>query len=118
MEIYKDFTFESAHSLPHVSEGHKCKRVHGHSFGVRIYVEKDLDKKMGWVMDYAEIKEKFKPIYERIDHHYLNEIAGLENPTSENIAIWIWQELKPSLPELCKLEIRETCTSGCIYTGK
>ena len=117
MEIYKEFHFEAAHRLPNVPAGHKCARLHGHSFHVRLVVIGDAPEPAGWVMDFAELKLKFKPLYEQLDHHYLNDIPGLENPTSENIAKWIWRQLKPALPQLSKIEIRETCTSGCIYCG-
>ena len=117
MEIYKDFSFESAHLLPNVPVGHKCGRLHGHSFYARIVVEGEVVQRTGWVMDFADIKSVFNPILDRLDHFYLNEIDGLENPTSENIAKWIWNELKPSLPQLSRIEIKETCTSGCIYRG-
>ena len=117
MDIYKEFTFEAAHLLPHVPEGHKCRRLHGHSFNAVIYVSGPVDATCGWVMDFAQIKSAFNPIYTTLDHHYLNDIEGLENPTSENLAIWIWQKLKPNLPELSKVIIRETCNSGCIYRG-
>ena len=117
MEIYKDFTFEAAHHLPNVPEGHKCARLHGHSFAVRIYVCDAVDPYTGWVMDFGEIKRLFKPVYNQLDHYYLNDIAGLENPTSENLCRWIWQQLKPTLPILSKVEIKETCTSGCVYIG-
>jgi 6-pyruvoyltetrahydropterin/6-carboxytetrahydropterin synthase len=117
MELYKDLTFEAAHRLPHVPEGHKCRRLHGHSFRVRVWVAGPLDERLGWVMDFADVKDACRPVVERLDHYYLNEIEGLENPTSENIARWIWQRLKPRLPLLARLEVAETCTSGCIYHG-
>lgn len=118
MLIYKQFSIEAAHHLPNVPEGHKCRRLHGHSFQVTIYVGDTLDEQKGWIMDFADIKTAFKPIFEQLDHHYLNEISGLENPTSENLVRWIWQRLKPNLPELRQIEIKETCTSGCIYRGE
>ncbi len=118
MEIFKEFSFESAHRLPHVPPGHKCGRLHGHSFQVAIHVSGQVDQHTGWVMDFADIKTAFKPVLEQLDHFYLNEIPGLENPTSENIARWIWQKLKPTLPELSQIVIRETCTSGCVYRGE
>lgn len=118
MLIYKQFSIEAAHHLPNVPEGHKCRRLHGHSFQVTIYVGDTLDEQKGWIMDFADIKTAFKPIFEQLDHYYLNEINGLENPTSENLARWIWQRLKPNLPELRQIEIKETCTSGCIYRGE
>ena len=118
MEIFKAFHIEAAHSLPNVPVGHKCGRLHGHSFIVRIYVSGEPDTESGWVMDFADLKESFEPTYQRLDHHYLNEIDGLENPTSENLAMWIWEQLQPILPELSKVEICETCTSGCIYRGE
>lgn len=118
MEIYKEFSFEAAHRLPHVPEGHKCARLHGHTFYIKIVVSGQVGEKSGWVMDFADLKQAFKPLYERLDHYYLNDIEGLENPTSENLARWVWQRLKPALPELCRIEVKETCTSGCIYQGE
>lgn len=118
MEIYKQFSIEAAHFLPNVPEGHKCRRLHGHSFQVTIVVSGEVNQEMGWVVDFADIKQAFKPIYEQLDHHCLNDVKGLENPTSENLARWIWQYLKPTLPQLCRIEIKETCTSGCIYHGE
>jgi len=117
MEIYKDFTFEAAHRLPNVPEGHKCARLHGHSFNVRVYVEGPVGSTTGWVMDFGDIKSAFKPILDRLDHYYLNDIPGLENPTSEILAGWIWKELKPVLPLLSKILVSETCTSGCVFSG-
>lgn len=117
VEIFKEFTFESAHRLPHVPEGHKCGRLHGHSFRVAIYLQGDPDPHTGWIRDFSEIKSIFKPLYERLDHNYLNDIPGLENPTSEVLVKWIWNELKPLLPELSAIRIHETCTSGCVYRG-
>lgn len=117
MEIFKEFTFEAAHLLPNVPPGHKCGRLHGHSYNITIFLSGDAGEQTGWVMDFGELKEHFKPVYEQLDHNYLNDIKGLENPTSENIARWIWQQLKPSLPLLSKVQVRETCTSGAIYSG-
>lgn len=118
MEIYKEFTFEAAHRLPHVPHGHKCARLHGHSFRVRVSVRGGLDARLGWVMDFGDLKTAFRPVHEALDHRYLNEIPGLENPTSEVLARWIWDRLKPTLPGLAKVAVRETCTSGCVYRGE
>ena len=118
MDIFKIFTLEAAHRLPNVPPGHKCSRLHGHSFRVAIFIEGEVDPHTGWIRDFSEIKAIFKPIYERLDHHYLNDVPGLENPTSEVVARWIWQQLKPVLPELSKVIVHETCTSGAIYRGE
>ena len=118
MEIFKEFTFEAAHRLPNVAPGHKCARLHGHSFRVRLHVEGPVDPVAGWVMDFGDIKTAFKPLLDRLDHYYLNEIEGLANPTSENLARWIWQRLKPELPCLSQVVVYETCTSGCVYRGE
>ena len=118
MDIFKTFTFEAAHRLPNVPEGHKCARLHGHSFRVEVHVGGPVDAHTGWVMDFAEIKTAFDPVRERLDHRYLNEIPGLENPTSENVARFIWSVLKPRLPGLAKLVVHETCTAGCVYRGE
>ena len=117
MEIFKEFSIEAAHRLPHVPAGHKCSRLHGHSFRIAIHVEGSVDNQQGWVMDFADLKKAFQPLYDQLDHNYLNEINGLENPTSENLARWIWDHLKPTLPTLSQITIRETCTSGCLYRG-
>ena len=117
MEIFKDFTFEAAHHLPNVPVGHKCARLHGHSFHLRVVVQGQPGAESGWIMDFGDISDTCKPVLKQLDHYYLNEIAGLENPTSENLARWIWQHLKPLLPALARIEIRETCSSGCIYAG-
>lgn len=118
MEIFKEFIFEAAHRLPNVPPGHKCARLHGHSWRGAIYVRGPVDPHTGWIMDFGEIKQRFAPIYDMLDHHYLNDVPGLENPTSEVVARWIWQRLKPSLPELAKVIVHETCTSGAIYQGE
>lgn len=117
MELYKDFRFEAAHRLPFVPEGHPCARLHGHSFFVRLTIDGEINPETGWVMDFDDIKEAFAPLLDQLDHYYLNDVKGLENPTSENLAKWIWNHLKPRLSELCAVEIRETCTVGCVYRG-
>lgn len=117
MELFKSFTLEAAHRLPNVPAGHKCSRVHGHSFRVELHASGPIDPHFGWVIDFAEIKQAFAPLYEQLDHHYLNDVPGLENPTSEHLAVWIWDRLKPSLPLLSQVVVHETCTSGCRYQG-
>ncbi len=118
MEIFKEFTFEAAHRLPNVPEGHKCARLHGHSFRVRVWVSGEVDARLGWVIDFADIKAAVKPLIQRLDHYYLNDIEGLENPTSENVARWIWAKLKPGLAGLSRVDVQETCTAGCSYRGE
>jgi 6-pyruvoyltetrahydropterin/6-carboxytetrahydropterin synthase len=109
MDIFKRFTIEAAHRLPNVPEGHKCARLHGHSFTVELHVSGEPGAESGWVMDFGDIKAAFEPLYRKLDHHYLNDIEGLENPTSERLA--------PALPGLSEVVVHETCTSGCRYRG-
>ncbi len=118
MNIFRAFTIEAAHRLPNVPPGHKCARLHGHSFRVELHVSGPVDSRTGWVMDFADLKAAFEPVFNKLDHHYLNDVAGLENPTSENLAQWIWAEMKPRVAHLSKVVIHETCTSGCSYEGK
>ena len=118
MDIFKIFSIEAAHRLPHVPPGHKCGRLHGHSFGVEIHVQGQVEPESGWVLDFADIKTAFQPIFEQLDHHYMNEVEGLSNPTSENLARWIWRRLHSRLPKLSQVIVRETCTSGCVYGGE
>jgi 6-pyruvoyltetrahydropterin/6-carboxytetrahydropterin synthase len=117
VQIFKEFSFEAAHRLPNVPPEHKCARIHGHSFRVEVHVRGDVGADSGWVMDFSDIKATFAPTFEQLDHHYLNEIEGLSNPTSENLARWLWARLKPGLPGLARIVVRETCTSGCVYEG-
>jgi len=118
MEIFKEFSFEAAHRLPNVPPGHKCARLHGHSFQLSVHVTAPVQAEAGWVRDFAEISCAMAPVLARLDHYYLNEIDGLENPTSEILAQWIWDQLTDTLPDLSQVVVRETCTSGCIYRGE
>ncbi len=118
MEIYKVFKFDAAHYLPNVPAGHKCARLHGHSFRVEIHMRGFTSPRTVWVMDFSEISAAFQPILEQLDHKNLNSIEGLENPTSENLCHWIWWKLQPALPQLCRIVVQESPESGCIYEGK
>jgi 6-pyruvoyltetrahydropterin/6-carboxytetrahydropterin synthase len=117
MDIFKRFTLEAAHRLPNVPAGHKCARMHGHSFQVELHVSGEPGAESGWVMNFAELKEAFAPLHARLDHNCLNDVEGLENPTSERLATWIWERMKPGVPLLSAVVVHETCTSGCRYTG-
>jgi 6-pyruvoyltetrahydropterin/6-carboxytetrahydropterin synthase len=117
VEIFKEFTFEAAHRLPMVPPEHKCARLHGHSFKVALHVRGEVDPAQGWFMDFADVEAAFKPLHAQLDHRYLNEVEGLENPTSEHLARWIWERIAPVLPGLSQVVVRETCTSGCAYAG-
>ncbi len=118
MDIFKEFTFEAAHRLPNVEAGHKCARLHGHSFRVRVHIDGPVDQRLGWVSDFADLTESMQPLLEQLDHYYLNEVEGLENPTSERQACRIWERLQPGLPELSQVVVQETCNTGCIYRGE
>ena len=116
-EIWKEFTFEAAHRLPHVPAGHKCERLHGHSFRVEVHVRGPLAGREEWVMDFGDLKAAWAPIDALLDHYYLNDVPGLENPTSEVLARWLWDRLRPALAGLARVVVRETCTTGCTYVG-
>ncbi|WP_457134572.1 6-carboxytetrahydropterin synthase QueD [Mycobacteroides abscessus] len=116
MEISREFTFEAAHHLPNVPPAHKCSRIHGHSYRVQIALEGPIDPRYGWVVDYADIDQAYLQIHSILDHQLLNTIDGLENPTSENLAVWIWERLD-SLPLLAAVTVWETPRSTCIYRG-
>src|SRR6186713_3727132 len=117
VRLTKSFHFEAAHDLPTFPEGHKCRRLHGHSFRFDVIVEGEVDPAKGYLIDYGDVKKAGDPLVTRLDHYYLNEIEGLSNPTSENIAKWIWDRLKPSLPLLTEIVVAETCMSRCVYRG-
>ncbi|MBI4577621.1 MAG: 6-carboxytetrahydropterin synthase QueD [Planctomycetes bacterium] len=117
VDLVKEFRFEAAHRLPRVPSGHKCSRLHGHSFRLEVQVSGPVDAAMGWLVDYADLERAFAPLRDRLDHHYLNEVEGLENPTSEVLARWVWDRLRPALPLLSRVSVAETCTASCHYRG-
>lgn len=117
VRLVKSFTFEAAHALPTFPDGHKCRRLHGHSFRVDVIVEGDADPRRGYLVDYGDIAAACEPLRQQLDHHYLNEIEGLSNPTSEVLARWLWERLRPALPLLTEIVVHETCTSRCEYRG-
>lgn len=117
MIIYKIFRFESAHYLPNVPQGHKCGGMHGHSYTLKVFIKGKPSLATGWIMDYSELKAQLKPLIGQLDHQVLNTIEGLENPTSENLCIWLWKKIKLELPALERLELNETQDSGVIYEG-
>lgn len=117
ISVFKEFTFEAAHRLPNVAPDHKCARLHGHSFHVTVHVVGEPGAESGWVMDFADIERAFLPLHEQLDHRYLNDVAGLENPTSETVAVWIWERLALTLAGLSRVVVRETCTAGVDYSG-
>lgn len=117
VRLVKTMTFEAAHWLPGFPDGHKCRRMHGHSFRVEVIVEGEMDRERGYLIDYGDIGRALDPIREQLDHHCLNDVPGLENPTSEMIAVWLWERLTGPLPMLAEIVVHETCSSRCHYRG-
>jgi 6-pyruvoyltetrahydropterin/6-carboxytetrahydropterin synthase len=118
VDLTKSFTFEAAHRLPMVPAGHKCARMHGHSFRVDVTVSGTLDERMGWLMDYDEIVAIVEPLIQtELDHRPLNDVPGLENPTSELLCVWLWKRLAPKLEGLTAITVHETCMARCTYRG-
>ncbi|UEG49194.1 6-carboxytetrahydropterin synthase QueD [Ferruginibacter lapsinanis] len=117
MIIYKKFSFDSAHFLPNVPAGHKCGKIHGHTYFFTVFIEGDIIPELGWIIDYTDLKKGILPIIELLDHQLLNEVQGLENPTSEILTIWLWNRIKPIFPGLKRIELNETPSSGVIYEG-
>lgn len=117
VRLVHEFRFEAAHRLPKVPEGHKCQRLHGHSFKIEVAIAGPVDPESGWLVDFAVLHDAWQPLYDTLDHHYLNEVPGLENPTSEILAHWIWEKLSPKLPWLDCITVFETCDARCEYRG-
>jgi 6-pyruvoyltetrahydropterin/6-carboxytetrahydropterin synthase len=117
VRLVQAFRFEAAHRLPRVPAGHKCARLHGHSFKIEVAVRGPVDEATGWLVDYADIEAAWAPLFAQVDHNYLNEVPGLENPTSELIARWVWERLARKLPELERVTVFETCDARCEYEG-
>jgi 6-pyruvoyltetrahydropterin/6-carboxytetrahydropterin synthase len=118
MEIFKVISFDAAHRLPKVPPGHICARLHGHTYRLELHLRGKVGQDTGWVRDFGDIDKVFEPLHQQLEHNCLNDIPGLENPTSENLARWIWQSIKPNLPELHKIVVQENSLSGCIYCGE
>jgi 6-pyruvoyltetrahydropterin/6-carboxytetrahydropterin synthase len=118
MEIFREFRIEAAHRLPRMPEDHKCFRLHGHSFRIELWIEGEPDEQTGMLVDFFDLDRAFQPFFDQLDHHYLNEIEGLENPTSENLSRWLWERVAPVVPGLSRVVVRETCDTGCVYRGK
>ena len=118
MDVFRVFQVEAAHWLPNVPAEHKCRRLHGHSFRIEVHVSGDVGADSGWVIDFADLRRAFQPLFDQLDHRCLNDIDGLENPTSENLARWVWQRLEGDLDGLSKVVVQETCNAGCVYSGK
>jgi 6-pyruvoyltetrahydropterin/6-carboxytetrahydropterin synthase len=117
-ELTRAFEFSAAHALPESGEGHKCRGLHGHNYTLEVAVRGEPDPQTGWVVDFGEIKRAVAPIVEQLDHQLLNEIPGLENATSERLAHWIYERLRPRLPGLARVTIAETPGTRCTYWGE
>ncbi|MBP9086630.1 MAG: 6-carboxytetrahydropterin synthase QueD [Kofleriaceae bacterium] len=115
--LSRSYRFESAHFLPNVPPGHKCANMHGHSYNIEIVIEGDIDPHTGWLMDFADIDVHVAPLVKILDHHVLNEVVGLSNPTSELLAVWLWGKLTATLP-LAEVSVQETVSSRCTYRGQ
>lgn len=116
-QLTKSFTFEAAQTLPNAPEGHKCRLMHGHSFKLEINVEGKVDPETGWVYDHAKISAAVGPLIDLLDHSYVNEIEGLENPTIENMCAWFWRKIEPQCPGLYEIVLHETPTASCRFRG-
>ena len=117
VELVKEYRFEAAHRLPNVPSGHKCARLHGHSFKFELHIVGPVNAKTGWFIDFGDLYDAWKPLHDLLDHNYLNEIEGLENPTSEILAKWVWDRMRPTIPSLVRVTVHETCDARCEYEG-
>ncbi len=118
MEIFREFTFDAAHRLDHLPAGHKCARIHGHTYRLKVFLGGPIDPVVGWIVDFAEVKRIVTDVLDPLDHHLLNDVPGLEQPTTERIIAWLWDRLRPRLPQLARLELWENATSGAVYAGE
>lgn len=117
VRLFKEYRFEAAHRLPKVPSGHKCARLHGHSFKIELAIQGPVNPETGWFIDFGDVDRVWLPLFEELDHNYLNDVVGLENPTSENLARWLWDRIKPDLAALQRVIVFETCDARCEYEG-
>jgi 6-pyruvoyltetrahydropterin/6-carboxytetrahydropterin synthase len=118
VRLIRSYDFEAAHRLPNVPPGHKCARIHGHSYGIEVVLSGPVDPERGWCLDFGDIDQVWEPLYQAFDHHYLNDIPGLENPTSENLARYVWDYMQSRLPGLERIVVMETRDARCEYEGR
>ena len=117
MIIYKKYYFDAAHFMTNLKKGHKYTKVHGHSYEKIIKISGNLDKTNNWILNYDDIDEIVNPLLQKIDHKTLNDIKGLEKPTSENLAKWFWERIRKKIVNLESIEIIRPRIGGCIYSG-
>ncbi len=117
VRLVHEFKFEAAHRLPRVPAGHKCARLHGHSFKIEVAIAGPVNPETGWFIDFGDLYEAWAPLHEQLDHNYLNDLEGLENPTSEILAKWVWDRLRPTIPSIVRITVHETCDARCEYEG-
>lgn len=117
MRLACRLTFEAAHRLPHVPPGHKCGKMHGHSYVVELQVDGPIDPESGWIIDYADIRAAAAPLIRELDHACLNDSFGLENPTAENLALWFFKRLANVLPRLLAVRVSEKSDSWAECTA-
>jgi 6-pyruvoyltetrahydropterin/6-carboxytetrahydropterin synthase len=116
-ELLRRYRFEAAHWLPAVPDAHRCSRMHGHTYGVEVRLRGAEHPDTGWVVDFADIDAACEPAIAELDHRLLNDIPGLENPTSEGVACWLWGRIAPALPGLHSVTVAENEDSMCTYWG-
>ena len=114
-ELRQLFRIESARRLTGLPSDHPCSRLHGHSFQIELTLIGDRQEDTGWVIDYHLISSSVGPVLRQLDHRVLNEVPGLENPTTENLCFWLYEKIKTEIPELVQITVRETPETACSY---
>ena len=117
MDLFRIYYLQCARRLPGLPEAHPCSRVHGHTFTIKVTLRGPIDPAYGWVMDFNAMDSAWRPVHDELDHRYLNDVAGLENPTSEALAVWLWRRLQSAMPYLASVSVMEGQDMGCIYHG-
>ena len=119
MQVFRQFRFHAARHLPNLEDSHICKKIHGHTFNLTVYIKGNINNQTGFIIDFFDIdKIVTKNIIKSIDHKLLNDIADLENPTSEILCKWIWDKLKTKISGLNKIILSEDHGTGIIYSGE
>ena len=118
VRLVQGFTFEAAHWLPKIPSDHMCARLHGHSYRIEVAASGPVNEDTGWFIDYQRIHDAWAPLFAQLDHHCLNDVKGLENPTAELLARWLWDHLAPALPEIERVTVFESNDARCEYEGR
>ena len=117
MDLFFRFDFAAARYLPNLSASHRCHRLHGHTFHVELTIRGEVGRDTGWIVDFDDVDRIIGELKDDLDHRQLNDIPGLENPTTERVAEWLWARIVARFAGLYRVTVQEHPSRGVSYYG-